>query len=199
MTEQLNKWHRQALEVRDRELQLHETNKQLRDLPPEQLDRPDVRRRIENQSAAERANGRRLTGLTAAGEDLLRQAARNPQFDVGSLDRWAEMLQILKDIAANRMPSVADLLNEAAKARTAGNKPAATGPKAGQARASGGKPSSGDPPGKTAERPPVPQVVDIESSLQPSGTERRVEGPRQEAVDSQPATPHDDLDRPGRR
>ena len=71
--------------------------------------------------------------LTAAGEDLLRQAARNPQFDVGSLDRWAEMLQILKDIAANRMPSVADLLKQAAKARTAGSKPAATGPKAGQA------------------------------------------------------------------
>ncbi len=134
MTEQLNKWHRQALEVRDRELQLHETNKQLRDLPPEELDRPDVRRRIENQSAAERANGRRLTGLTAAGEDLLRQAARNPQFDVGSLDRWAEMLQILKDIAANRMPSVADLLDEAAKARAAGGKPAAAGPKAGLAR-----------------------------------------------------------------
>ena len=110
ITEQLNKWHRQALEVRDREMQLHETNKQLRDLSPEELDRPDTRRRIENQAAAERANGRRLTGLTAAGEDLLRQAARNPQFDVGSLDRWAEMLQILKDIAGNRMPSVADLL-----------------------------------------------------------------------------------------
>ena len=30
MTEQLNKWHRQALEVRDRELQLFETNKELR-------------------------------------------------------------------------------------------------------------------------------------------------------------------------
>lgn len=170
MTEQLNKWHRQALEVRDRELELHETNKQLRDLPPEQLDRPDVRQRIENQSSAERANGRRLTGLTAAGEDLLRQAARNPQFDVGSLERWAEMMQILKDIAANRMPSVADQLKEAANARsTAGNKPAATGPKAGQARASGGKPSSGDPPEKTAETPPVPKVVDTESSLQPPG------------------------------
>ena len=184
MTEQLNKWHRQALEVRDRELQLHETNKQLRDLPPEQLDRPDVRRRIENQSAAERANGRRLAGLTATGEDLLRQAARNPQFDVGSLDRWAEMLQILKDIAANRMPSVADLLGEAAKARTAGGKPAATGPKAGQVRASGGKPSSGDPPGKTAERPPVPTVVNTESSLQPSGT-----GAASKAPAEKPSTP----------
>ncbi len=169
MTEQLNKWHRQALEVRDRELQLHETNKQLRDLPPKELDRPDVRRRIENQSAAERANGRRLTALTTAGEDLLRQAARNPQFDVGSLDRWAEMLQILKGIAANRMPSVADLLKQAAEARIAGGKAAATGPKAGKAAGAGGKPSSGDPAGKKTENPQVPQVVDSEPSLEPPG------------------------------
>jgi hypothetical protein len=170
MTEQLNKWHRQALEVRDREMQLHETNKQLRDLPPEELDRPDVRRRIENQAAAERANGRRLKGLSEAGEDLLRQAARNPQFDVGSLDRWAEMLQILKDIAGNRMPSVADLLKEAADARATSGKQSATGPKAGQSRAAGGRPSSTDPIAKKKETPPIPQVVDGESSLQPSGT-----------------------------
>ncbi len=179
MTEQLNKWHRQALEVRDRELQLHETNKQLRDLPPEQLDRPDVRRRIENQAAAERANGRRLTGLTAAGEDLLRQAARNPQFDVGALDRWAEMLQILKDIAANRMPSVADMLADAAKARPGapGAKSSVAGPKAGQARAGGGQPSSSDPNSKKNETKPVPTAVDGESSLQPSGTGSAAQGP----------------------
>ena len=170
ITEQLNKWHRQALEVRDREMQLHETNKQLRDLSPEELDRPDTRRRIENQSAAERANSRRLTGLTMAGEDLLRQAARNPQFDVGYLDRWAEMLQILKDIAANRMPSVADLLEQAAKARAAAaGGPNATGPKAGQVRAAGSGNSSGDPSAKETKTPPVPQVVDVESSLQPPG------------------------------
>ncbi len=184
MTEQLNKWHRQALEVRDRELQLHETNKQLRDLPPDQLDRPDVRRRIENQSAGERANGRRLSGLTAAGEELLRQAARNPQFDVGSLERWAEMLQILKDIAANRMPSVADMLAEAAKAGTAGNKPSSGGPMAGQARAPGGKPSSGNPAEKSEPKPPMPAVVDSESSLQPSGT-----GAQAKTTPKKPSTP----------
>ncbi len=170
ITEQLNKWHRQALEVRDRELQLHETNKQLRDLSPEELDRPDTRRRIENQSAAERANGRRLTGLAATGEDLLRQAARNPQFDVGYLDRWAEMLQILKDIAAKRMPSVADVLEQASKSRTAAaHKLDATGPMAGQVRAAGSGKSSSDSPGKEAKTPPVPQVADVESSLQPPG------------------------------
>ena len=34
---------------------------------------------------------------------------------MGHLEKWAEMLQILKDIAGNRMPSVADLLKGARK------------------------------------------------------------------------------------
>ena len=119
ITQQLEKWHAQALEVRDREMQLYETNKQLRQLSPDKLDRPDTRRRIETQAAAEQANSRRLTGLALTGADSLREAARNPQFDVASLNRWAEMLQILKDIAGKRMPSVADLLEQAAKARAA--------------------------------------------------------------------------------
>ena len=41
---------------------------------------------------------------------------RNPEFNIASLEKWAEMLQILKDIAGNRMPSVADLLKQAAQA-----------------------------------------------------------------------------------
>ena len=64
VTEQLSKWHRQSLEVRDKEMQLYETNKQLRALAAEELDRPETRRKIENQAAAERTNGRRLIGLT---------------------------------------------------------------------------------------------------------------------------------------
>ncbi len=116
ITEQLSKWHRQSLEVRDREMQLYETNKQLRELTADELDRPETRRRIENQATAERANGRRLTGLVTTGEDLIRQAMRNPEFAIGHLEKWAEMLGILKDIAGNRMPTVADLLKQAAQA-----------------------------------------------------------------------------------
>jgi hypothetical protein len=163
VTEQLSKWHRQSLEVRDREMQLHETNKQLRALPADEIDRPGTRRRIENQAAAERANGRRLTMLVGSGEDLVKQAARNPEIGVGHLERWAEMLQILKDIAANRMPSVADLLKEAAEAPTlAANQVNKTGPKAGTTRAAGaGAPSQ---PKKNASPAAVPTVTDVESS-----------------------------------
>jgi len=166
LTEQLSKWHRQSLEVRDRELQLLETNKQLRALAADDLARPETRRRIENQAAAERANGRRLSGLVVTGENLVKQATRNPEFGVGHLEKWAAMLQILKDIAGNRMPSVADLLKGAAQAPLAAATPA--GPVAGQVRAaSPGAPAEVRPGPKPAQ--PVPQVADRESSQQPAG------------------------------
>jgi hypothetical protein len=168
LTEQLSKWHRQSLEVRDRELQLSETNKQLRSLSPDELDQPEVRRRIENQAVAERTNGRRLANLVGTGEDLVQQAMRNPEFGVGHLEKWAEMLQILKDIAANRMPSVADLLKQASQSplASAGAKRDKT-PMAGMVRdtRSGTRPA--EPPDAKKAPAAVPQVVDRESSQQP--------------------------------
>jgi len=166
LTEQLSKWHRLALEVRDREMQLHHTNQQLRVLSTEELDRPETRRQIEAQSAAERANGRRLTGLTTSGEELIRQAMRNPEFGVGHLEKWAEMLQILKDIAGNRMPNVADLLKQSAQApgSAIANK---SGPMAGQIRSTAA--AGGAKPGDAKQPPPgAPQIVDRESSQQPA-------------------------------
>lgn len=169
LTEQLSKWHRQSLEVRDREMQLHHTNQELRMLADDQLDQPENRRRIETQSAAERANGRRLTSLVHGGEDLVRQAMRNPEFGVGHLEKWAEMLQILKDISGNRMPNVADLLKQSSQSPTAmasNQPPKPTGPMAGQNRANG----SGTPqkPSEEKPKPPVPTVADGESTQNPA-------------------------------
>jgi hypothetical protein len=169
LTEQLSKWHRQSLEVRDREMQLYETNKQLRAMAPEELDKTETRKKIEAQASAERANGRRLSGLVMSGEDLVKQAMRNPEFGVGHLERWAEMLQILKDISENRMPSVADLLKQASQAEKAqtANSPSNKAPMAGNIRSGGqGKPGEAAP---APARPPtsVPSVVDRESSQQP--------------------------------
>ncbi len=166
LREQLNKWQRHSLEVRDRELQLYETNKQLRDLSPERLDEPATRKQIEQQAAAERANAARLSNLTASGEDLVAQAARNPEFGVGHLEKWAEMLQVLKDISANRMPSVADLLKNASKAPAMAAKPASPkGPSVGQIRnARTGEPAQGGESKPLPPKPPAPSVVDVESS-----------------------------------
>ena len=156
LTEQLNKWHRQSLEVRDREMQLFETNKALRALSPEDLDKPETRRRIENQAAAEGANGRKLSNLVVSGEDLVKQAMRNPEFGVGHLEKWAGDAQILKDIAANRMPSVADLLTQAAQAPKHAAMPAgARTPMAGMVRSSapGAPGNAQQTPGQVAPPP----------------------------------------------
>jgi hypothetical protein len=170
ITEQLAKWQRQSLEIRDRELQLYEANKKLREMSDDELDRPETRRQIERQADAERVNGRRLANLTETGKDLLRQAARNPEIGVGHLDKWAEMLQILADIAANRMPSVADLLKTASQAPSvaAAAIPADNRPSIGQARAAGaGEASDNKPSERSPAKAAVPRIVDTESSQEP--------------------------------
>ncbi|MDA0658870.1 MAG: hypothetical protein O2931_12555 [Planctomycetota bacterium] len=176
MTEQLNKWHRQALEVRDRELQLFETNKELRALSTEELNDSETRNRIEQQAAAERGNGRRLQGLTVAGEDLVRQAARNPEFGVGHLEKWAEMLQLLQDISDQRMPSVADLLKEAAKSPQLASATKSS-PSAGTIRRTDTGASPPDSATADAQKAAVPTIVDRESSQQPAANGESPESP----------------------
>jgi hypothetical protein len=95
----------------------------------------------------------------------VKQASRNPEFGVGHLEKWAEMLQILKDISANRMPSVADLLKQASQApQLAAKSPGDQTKIAGQVRASAqGSPAEGSEDEK--QQPVgVPAIVDVESS-----------------------------------
>lgn len=165
--DQVSRWQRESLEVRDKELQLYDTNRKIRDMSEDELNKDETRKMIEQQASAEKANARRLNNLTARGEDLLRQAARNPEIGVGHLEKWAEMQQILKDIAANRMPSVSDLLKAAAaekklakSANSSKSNPMAGSNKDGQSGAANST-EQGTP------KPPVPSVVDRESSQQP--------------------------------
>lgn len=179
ITNQLSRWHRMSLDVRDREMQLYETNKQLRDLTPEQLDQPENRRQLSSQAQRERANGRRLTGLVRGGEMLLKEAMRNPEIGVGHLDKWAEMMQVLKDISGNRMPSVADLLKEASKnPSVAQSPPGKQAPKAGQNRLTqSGTPDPTKPGENPEDKPAVPSITDIESSHhQPEEKEPKAPG-----------------------
>ena len=59
----------------------------MRQLSADDINRPDTRRRIETQSEAERANGRRLANLVTGGEDLVKQAMRNSEFGVGHQEK----------------------------------------------------------------------------------------------------------------
>ncbi len=123
ITDQIGKWFRQAQEVYEREKQLHATNQELRQLSADEMDDPANRRRIEAQAQAEANNGKRLDNLTKAGKDLAEEAVRNREFDAERLELFAQSLQKLKDIAQNRMPSVADLLKDAANAPQQQNQP----------------------------------------------------------------------------
>ncbi|MCE9631789.1 MAG: hypothetical protein K8S94_13880 [Planctomycetia bacterium] len=200
----LQQFRQQASEVRDREMGLLAVNKELRGLPAEQLASSETRARLEAQASAEQANARRLERLVDEGGDLVREALKNPEFEAGTLEQLAEDIQTLADIADQRMPSVAELLEQAATARLATGKPGAgqegqegRQPKPGDlaGKPAAGKPDDGEPgdsgeqPPKVGEernpsggggsatggeqppQPPVPQVVDVESSQQPKGDE----------------------------
>jgi hypothetical protein len=153
LTNQFKQWFRKSQEVFATEQQLLDTNKQLRNLSADELDRPDTRKRITQQAKAERQNQQNLNDLTGAGRELIGMAAQNDQFNVAMLETWAEMLRSLQEISDQRMPSVADLLDQAADARGSQSgslqpgDPQPANPQSGDSQ-SGGKPSSGQSSGK---------------------------------------------------
>jgi hypothetical protein len=161
VNERLNRWRQQAGEVRDRETGLMAINRELRALPAERLLEAETRRKLESQAAAEEANARRLDRLVDAGAALVREAMKNPEFEAETLEQLASDLQTLGDIASARMPGVAELLEQAARARLAS--------KAGQAES--GKSRLGLPttqagvappkkPGEQGEDPPADEAID---------------------------------------
>jgi hypothetical protein len=161
VTRQLAAWHDETVEVRDIEQGLLRTNEQLLAESEERLASPEVQRTLVAQAAAERANGRRLAGLVHKGQRLLAEAARNEEFNSNTLDDWAASLAVLARLSAERMPSVAEQLAEAAGAR----------PSAG---AAAGAPAGSTPAGPVAQAP-----------TEPSGASR--EGPENAAQSAPPA------------
>ena len=176
ITELYTKWQRNTLEIYERERQLNDRNKSLRTLSTEQLADPENQRAIAEQARAEEDNARKLGQHTQSGEELLQQATRNPNFEGDQLEKWAGTLQSLKDIANNRMPNVADLLQKAVEA--AGNpQPKSDTPPPPTAINDESNSSSGQPAPKTGDTPPpAPTIKDIESSLaenqQPEPTQK---------------------------
>ena len=139
---QMQLWTGAAKDVHDKELQLHQINRELRDLPPETLDDPAQRKRIQEQAAAERANAARLDSLVETGMELVQEAAKNEEFDAEQLESWGDIIERLDEIAGQRMPSVADLLSRAAEAPGAPAEPASTGEPT-DSKAQGGQSAQG--------------------------------------------------------
>ena len=96
LTEQFGKWLEVAKETYEREQQLHETNKELRALTPEELDRPENRRKVAQQASAENANAARLDSLNQSGRSLVEQATKNDEFDAKRLETWGDDVEIVE-------------------------------------------------------------------------------------------------------
>ena len=163
ISSELSRWHRMSLDVRDREMQLHETNKQLRSMPDAERNQPENLEKIAEQAERESENGRRLKGLVQDGEGLLKEAMRNPEIGVGHLDQWAEMMQVLKEISENRMPSVAKLLKQASQGQVASAKDEKNR-SAGQNRLTQNAEGNPKEPEDSPDTRSAPSINDIESS-----------------------------------
>ncbi|MDG2384466.1 MAG: hypothetical protein P8N76_22550 [Pirellulaceae bacterium] len=174
ITNQLRQWFSQAQDVYEREQQLFETNQAIRNLSPEEIDRPEVRRQIESQAAAEKSNARQLGALTSSGQQLIAEAIKNDQFNIQTLENWAGMLNALEEIAGQRMPSVADLLQQAASAPgspQAGQPGSPTDPQPSESSKSGpqvgtnrdNRSQTGGKPQANPNSQPVPTISDVES------------------------------------
>lgn len=174
MSEQLRRWASRADDVYEQELRLHDANRELRRMDAAQLATRENQRRIQQQAASERANAARLSQVTSQGDELISQALRNPEMLVGHLETFAQALQQLRDIADNKMPSVADLL--AASGQSKSKKPSASStaqsaaakpaPMAGNDHSTP-KPSGSASNSKKKKGPTVPLLVDRESGFNP--------------------------------
>jgi hypothetical protein len=169
LTEQFGKWLEAAKETYEKEQQLNQANKDLRALSASDLDRPENRRKVAQQAAAENDNAARLSSLTDAGKNLVEQATKNDEFDATRLETWATMLKTLKDIAANRMPSVSDLLKQTASAAPGAN-------------------STPPEPGKPNSQPTPP------TGTPPSNSGKTVAGLNQGGTQPKPSTPPPPID-----
>lgn len=168
MMEQLRRWASLADDVYEEEMRLHDKNREIRQMDPEQLNAPETRRGIEQQAAAEKTNAERLTAITSNGDDLLKQALRNKEMMAGHLETWASALQKLRSIGETRMPSVADLLQQSAKApgkkAASAQSTAKSAPQAGNNKGSQtGEP--GEQKKANPEQPTVPKLADTESGF----------------------------------
>ncbi|MEZ6121568.1 MAG: hypothetical protein R3C49_00175 [Planctomycetaceae bacterium] len=168
ITNQLRRWASLADDVYEEEMRLHDANRELRRMEAAELNLPGNRRRMEQQAAAEQANGQRLGAVTDHGEKLIQQALRNQEMLVGHLETWADALEALKDIGDNRMPSVADLLKSAAQAP-------------GRAAADPAVANADSPPSKTASQ------VGNDRSQKPAGAKLKArENEASDPADSAP-------------
>jgi hypothetical protein len=110
-----NQFDRQITELEDlarRELDLLEENERLEKLDGTELQKEDNRKRLEEQQGEEAESGRRMEDLKQRMEQLLKDATRNGDIDRKTLQKMAESLKSMQELAEKDIPKVSEELGE---------------------------------------------------------------------------------------
>jgi hypothetical protein len=110
-----NQFDRQITELEDlarRELNLLEENERLERLDGADLQKEENRKRLEEQQAEETESERRMEDLKQRMEQLLKDAARNGDIDKKTLQKMAEALKSMQELAEQDIPKVGEKLGE---------------------------------------------------------------------------------------
>ena len=108
IAEQLRRWKAKTDAIYEEELRLLDENRQIRDLPADEIDSEQTRERMKNQASAERDNAKRLENAVEDGAKILEEALRNEEIRSKQVEDWARSLQKLNELSKERMPGLAD-------------------------------------------------------------------------------------------
>lgn len=110
-----NQFDRQISELEDlarRELDLLEENERLDKLDGAELQMDENRKRLEKQQGEEAESERRMEDIKQRMEQLLKDAARNGDIDKKTLQKMAESLKDMQELAEQDIPQVTGKLGE---------------------------------------------------------------------------------------
>jgi len=110
-----NQFDRQITELEDlarRELELLEENERLEKLDGADLQKDEKRRTLEEQETEEAESERRMEDLKQRMEQLMKDAARNGDIDKKTLQKMAESLKDMQELAEQDIPKVTEKLAE---------------------------------------------------------------------------------------
>lgn len=110
-----NRFDRQIVEIEDlarRELGLLEENERLDKLDGEQLQNPENRNRLAQQEREETEGANRMETLKEQMEQLMQDATRNGDIDPKTMQKMAEALKSVQELAEQNMPRVSEKLGD---------------------------------------------------------------------------------------
>ena len=108
----MKQWKSSADAIYEREVALADETRALRELSDEEKLQPENIQRLQEQVAAERENARRLSQAVSEGAELIESAMLNENIRAQQVETWANSLERLDSIAEDRLPELADQLDD---------------------------------------------------------------------------------------